>query len=186
METLEFKSSTAFRKWLMAKHATCDGVWLRIFKKDSGKKTVTHAEALDEALCFGWIDGQRKAHDELSFIQKFTPRRARSGWSKRNTLHVERLVKAGLMMPAGHKAIDAAKADGRWQNAYESPRDATVPEDFLKALGRDKKAKAFFETLNRANVFAIVYRLQTAKKPETRERRMQNILAMLSRGEKFH
>lgn len=186
METLAFKSSAAFRKWLAAHHDTADGIWLRIFKKVSGKKTVTYDEALDEALCFGWIDGLKKSYDEHSFIQRFTPRRARSGWSKRNTLLVERLTKAGLMMPAGIKAVDAARADGRWQAAYEPPHDAAPPEDFLKALSRDKKAKAFFETLNRANVYAIVYRLKTAKKPETRARRMQNILAMMSRGEKFH
>ena len=186
MKTLAFKSSADFRKWLTVNHDTVDGIWLRIFKKASGKKTITYDEALDEALCFGWIDGLKKTYDELSFIQRFTPRRARSGWSKRNTLHVERLTKAGLIMPAGIKAVEAAKVDGRWQAAYESPRDATPPEDFLRALGQDKKAKAFFESLNKANLYAIVYRLKTAKKPETRERRMQNILAMMSRGKKLH
>ena len=119
-------------------------------------------------------------------MQKFTPRRARSGWSKINTQHADRLIKARKMTPAGLAAIEAAKADGRWQAAYSSPRNATPPEDFLKALGRNKKARSFFATLNKANLYAIVYRLQTAKKPETRERRLQNILAMLSRGEKFH
>jgi uncharacterized protein YdeI (YjbR/CyaY-like superfamily) len=186
VKTLAFKSPADFRKWLAINHDTADGLWLRIFKKASGRKTVTYDEALDEALCFGWIDGLKKSYDELSFIQKFTPRRARSGWSKRNTVHVERLTKASLMMPAGIKAVEAAKADGRWEAAYESPRDATPPEDFLKALSRDKKAKAFFESLNKSNLYAIVYRLKTAKKPETRERRMKNILAMMSRGEKFH
>jgi uncharacterized protein YdeI (YjbR/CyaY-like superfamily) len=186
MKTLAFKSPADFRKWLTVNHDTVDGIWLRIFKKASGKKTVNYDEALDEALCFGWIDGLKKTYDELSFIQRFTPRRARSGWSKRNTVHVERLTKAGLMMPAGIKAVEAAKADGRWLAAYESPRDAEPPEDFLKALSRDKKAKVFFESLNKANLYAIVYRLKTAKKPETRERRMQNILVMMSRGEKFH
>ena len=186
METLAFKSAAAFRRWLAGGHQSVDGIWLRMFKKDSGQKTVTYAEALDEALCFGWIDGQRKTFDEHSFIQKFTPRRARSGWSKWNTQHAERLIKAGRMTPAGLAAIEAAKADGRWQAAYSSPRNATPPEDFLKALGRNKKAGSFFATLNKANLYAIVYRLQTAKKPETRERRMKNILAMLTRGEKFH
>ena len=170
----------------MTNHEKCDGIWLRLFKKDSGKATVTYAEALDQALCFGWIDGQVKSLDELSWVQKFTPRRTRSGWSKRNTELVERLAKAGLMMPAGLLAVEAAKADGRWHAAYDSPRNTKPPEDFLKALGKDKKAKAFFGTLNRANVYAIVYRLQTAKKPETRARRMEVILAMLGRGEKFH
>ncbi|HEV2692976.1 MAG TPA: YdeI/OmpD-associated family protein [Verrucomicrobiae bacterium] len=185
-QTSAFKSQADFRAWLMDNHDKCEGIWLRLFKKASGEATVTYAEALDEALCFGWIDGQKKSLDELSWIQKFTPRRARSGWSKRNTEHVERLTKAGLMMPAGILAVEAAKADGRWHTAYESPKNALPPEDFLKALGKDKKAKAFFETLNRANVYAIVYRLQTAKKAETRARRMAAILAMMKRGEKFH
>lgn len=167
-------------------HAGSDGVGLRIFKKDSGEKSITYAEALDEALCFGWIDGQKKAFDELSWVQKFTPRRAKSGWSKRNTEHVERLIKAGQMTRAGLEVVEAAKADGRWQAAYDSQRNAAPPEDFLKALAKDKKAKAFFATLNKANIYSIVYRLQTAKTPETREKRMKMILDMLSCGEKFH
>jgi len=186
LKQLGFKSAAAFRAWLTTNHGECDGIWLRLFKKDSGKATVTYAEALDQALCFGWIDGQVKALDGLSWIQKFTPRRARSVWSKRNTEHVERLTKAGLMMPAGLQQVEAAKADGRWAAAYESPKNAEPPADFLKALAKDKKAKAFFETLNKANVYAIVYRLQTAEKPETRVQRMEGILAMLGRGEKFH
>lgn len=186
MKTLTFKSAEAFRLWLGENHATCDGIWLRIFKKDSGRKTVTYAEALDQALCFGWIDGLKKSYDEHSWIQRFTPRRARSVWSKLNTEHVGRLNKAGQMAQAGLEAVKAAQADGRWQAAYDSARTAKPPEDFLAALGKNKKAKIFFESLNRANVYAITYRLQTAKKPETRERRMQNILAMLGRGEKFH
>jgi uncharacterized protein YdeI (YjbR/CyaY-like superfamily) len=186
MKTIAFKSAADFRAWLSENHDKIDGIWLRIFKKDSGKATVTYAEALDQALCFGWIDGQRKTYDADSFITKFTPRRAKSSWSKLNTQHVERLIKSGLMTPAGTAAVEAAKADGRWQAAYDSHRTATPPEDFLTALGKLKRAKAFFDTLNRANVYAIVYRLQTAKKPETREHRMKNILAMLARGEKFH
>lgn len=186
MKTLTFRSSAEFRSWLEENHAASDGIWLRIFKKDSGEKSITYAEALDQALCFGWIDGQKQSHDARSWLQKFTPRRAKSGWSKVNTEHVERLIKAGQMTRAGLEAVEAAKADGRWQAAYESPRNAEPPEDFLKALGKDKKAKAFFETLNKANVYAIVYRLQTAKKPETREKRVKTILEMLARGEKFH
>jgi len=186
LNPLTFKSSTEFRSWLEKHHAGSDGVWLRIFKKDSGRKSITYDEALDQALCYGWIDGQRRSFDALSYIQRFTPRRAKSAWSKRNTLHVERLVQSGQMTPAGLAAVEAAKADGRWQAAYESPRNATLPEDFLRALDKNRKAKAFFETLNRTNIYAIVYRLQTAKKPETRERRMKMILEMLGRGEKFH
>jgi len=161
-------------------------MWLRIFKKDSGEKTVTYAEALDQALCYGWIDGQKKTHDGLSWIQKFTPRRPKSSWSKLNTEHAERLIKAGSMTQAGLARIEAAKADGRWQTAYDSPRNAAPPEDFLVALRKNKKAKSFFETLNRINVYSIVYRLQTAKKPETRKKRMKLILEMMERGEKFH
>jgi uncharacterized protein YdeI (YjbR/CyaY-like superfamily) len=186
VKTIGFKSAAEFRRWLAAEHKTFEGIWLRIFKKDSGKKTVTYAEALDEALCFGWIDGQKLPYDDQSWLQKFTPRRARSGWSKLNTQHAERLIKTRKMTRAGLRAIEAARADGRWENAYESPRDATLPEDFLEALSRNKKAKAFFETLNKANVYAVVYLLQSAKKPETRERRMQTILTMMDRGEKFH
>jgi len=186
MQTLSFKSSAVFRRWLEKNHAACDGVWVRFFKKASGEKCVGYAAALDQALCFGWIDGQVKSYDAVSWIHKFTPRRARSGWSKLNIQHVERLTKAGAMRPAGLAAVAAAKADGRWEAAYDSPRNAQPPADFLKALAKNNKAKAFFETLNRANVYAIVYRLQTAKKPETRERRMKLILGMMGEGKRFH
>jgi uncharacterized protein YdeI (YjbR/CyaY-like superfamily) len=186
MKILRFKSSADFRLWLEKNHAHSDGIWLCFFKKASGKKSVNRAEAIDQALCHGWIDGQAKPFDELSWLQKFTPRRSRSGWSKLNTQHVERLVKSGEMTPAGMKAVEAAKADGRWTAAYASPRNAVPPEDFMKALAKNKKAQAFFETLNRANIYSIVYRLQTAKKPETREKRMKLILAMMRDGKKFH
>jgi uncharacterized protein YdeI (YjbR/CyaY-like superfamily) len=186
VQILEFKSSVDFRRWLEKNHAESDGIWLRFFKKHPGEKSLTHAEALDQALCYGWIDGQLKAFDKLSWLQKFTPRRSKSGWSKINTQHVERLIKAGVMAPPGHKAVEAAKADGRWQAAYDSPRNASPPADFLKELDKNAKAKAFFKTLNRANVYSIVYRLQTAKKPETRAKRMEVILAMMGQGKKFH
>lgn len=186
LKTLTFKSSVAFRDWLEKNHAATEGILMRIYKKDSGKPSITYAEALDQALCFGWIDGQRLPNDEHSHLQKFTPRRAKSGWSKLNTQHAERLIKSGHMTQPGLAAVEAAKADGRWQAAYESPRNAAPPEDFLKLLDKNKTAKAFFATINRTNIYAIVYRLQTAKKPETRERRMKQILEMLTRGEKFH
>jgi uncharacterized protein YdeI (YjbR/CyaY-like superfamily) len=185
-EILSFRSSADFRKWLAANHRRADGIWLRIFKKDSGEPTVTYAEALDEALCHGWIDGLKQSHDELSWRQRFTPRRPRSGWSKINTRHAERLIKAGRMKAAGQAQIDAAKKDGRWAAAYDSSSQATFPEDFLAAVRRNKKANAFFESLSKTNRYAIAYRLQTAKKPETRQRRMETILAMLNRGEAFH
>ncbi len=185
-EILHFRSPSEFRKWLSANHRQSDGIWLRLSKKDSGEPSVTYAEALDEVLCFGWIDGQKQRHDESSWLQRFTRRRPRSGWSKINTQHAERLVQTARMKAAGQAEIDAAKKDGRWTAAYDSPSKSTFPEDFLAALGRNKKAKAFFESLNQANRYAIAYRLQTAKKPETRQRRMETILAMLARGEAFH
>jgi len=186
LEILAFPTPAAFRKWLSANHRKSPGIWLRIYKKDSGTPTLTYAEALDEALCFGWIDGQKQTHDDLSWRQKFTPRRARSGWSKINTQHAERLIAANRMKPAGQAEIDAAKSDGRWAAAYDSQRSAAFPEDFLAAVARNPKSQAFFDSLTKANRYAIAYRLQTAKKPETRQRRMEVILDMLSRGEAFH
>ncbi len=186
METLHFKTALDFRHWLEQNHADSEGIWLRIFKKDSHEKSLTYAEALDQALCYGWIDGRKNTFDNLSWLQNFTPRRPKSGWSKRNTQNVERLIKAGEMTPAGMEAVEAAKADGRWETAYTSSRDAAPPEDFLKELSKNQKAEAFFNTLNKANVYAIVYRLETAKKPETREKRMKMILAMLEQGKTFH
>lgn len=183
---LAFASPREWQAWLARQHAGSTGVWLRIYKKASGTASVTYAEALDVALCFGWIDSQKRPKDALSWLQRFGPRRARSGWSRINTRHAERLVKAGKMKPAGLREVEAAKADGRWQRAYDSPGAAAVPADFLAALSRNKKAKAFFEGLNKANTYAIAYRLQTAKRPETREKRMRDILAMLARGEEFH
>jgi uncharacterized protein YdeI (YjbR/CyaY-like superfamily) len=185
-EILPFRSSSEFRRWLTANHRQSEGIWLRIFKKDSGEPTITYAEALDEALCFGWIDGQKQRHDESSWLQRFTPRRAKSGWSKINTQHAQRLLQAGRMRASGRTQIDAAKKDGRWTAAYDSPSNATIPEDFLAEMGKNKKAKDFFESLNKSNRYAIAYRLQTAKKPETRQRRVEMILAMLTRGEAFH
>jgi uncharacterized protein YdeI (YjbR/CyaY-like superfamily) len=183
---LSFRSPPEFRKWLAANHDKSDGIWLRIFKKNSETASVTYAEALDEALCFGWIDGQKQKHDDQSWLQKFTRRRAKSGWSRINTGHAERLIKAGRMKAPGQAEVNAAKKDGRWKAAYDSPSNASFPDDFLAALGKDPKAKAFFDSLNKANRYAISYRLQTAKKPETRAKRMGMILGMLARGEAFH
>jgi len=186
LEVLAFPSAKAWRQWLAKHHKTSDGIWLRLFKKTSDTVSVTYAEALDEALCYGWIDGQLKSHDAQSWLRKFTPRRARSIWSKKNLAHVARLTRAGRMKAAGRKALAAAKVDGRLKVAYDAPSKSEVPKDFLAALSKNAKARAFFATLNRANVYAITFRLQTAKKPETREKRMKAILAMLAKGEKFH
>lgn len=181
-----FRSARAFRTWLTKEHGRSEGLLLRIYKKDSGVVSITYAEALDQALCFGWIDGQKLPFDETSWLQKFTPRRARSGWSRRNTVHVERLMQAGQMNPAGMREVDAAKADGRWTSAYDSPSEASMPKEFLTALARNVRAKKFFSTLSRANLYAIAYRLQTAKRPETKAKRIRLIVDMLARGETFH
>jgi uncharacterized protein YdeI (YjbR/CyaY-like superfamily) len=185
-DILGFRSASEFRKWLAGNHRTSKGIWLRIYKKDSGDATVTYAEALDEALCYGWIDGQKQKYDAASWLQKYTPRRRRSAWSKINTQHAERLISAGRMTPSGQAEIAAAKKDGRWKTAYDSPSKTTFPEEFLAVLSKNKKAQAFFGSLNKANRYAISYRLQTAKKPETKARRMKMILEMLRKGEAFH
>jgi uncharacterized protein YdeI (YjbR/CyaY-like superfamily) len=181
-----FATAEAWRTWLQKNQTKTEGLWLRIYKKDSGKKTVMYAEALDEALCYGWIDGQKKKYDAESFLQKFTPRRPKSMWSKRNQEHVERLIKERRMTAAGKAAIDAAKNDGRWDKAYDSPSTMTMPEDFLKMLKKDKKAYAFFKTLNKTDTYAIAWRLQSASKPETRAKRMESILSLLKEGKKLH
>lgn len=183
---LTFKNSEEFEVWLSEHHRKANGLWLQIFKKAANKKGITRKEALDEALCFGWIDGQAKKLDEESYLQKFTPRRPGSLWSKRNTEHIARLTNLGKMKPAGMKEVEEAKADGRWEKAYDPPSEMTVPEDFLSELSNYPKAKDFFESLNKTNKYAITWRLQTAKKQETRERRMEEILKMLSEGKKFH
>ena len=181
-----FASEAAFEKWLEANHASSPGLWLQFFKKSATRKALMHKGALDVALCYGWIDGQLKKFDDSSYLHKFTPRGAKSVWSKVNRGHVERLKKEGRMRPAGLAAVAAAKKNGRWDGAYDSPSNMEMPADFLKALAKNKKAKAFFDTLDRANRYAIAWRLQTAKKPETRKKRMDAIIAMLGRKEKFH
>lgn len=180
-----FKTSELFEAWV-AKNAGSKGIWLRVYKKDSGIPSITITEALDVALCYGWIDGQRNKYDEESYIQKYTPRRPKGLWSKKNIENTDRLIKAGRMTAGGLKEIAAAKADGRWAAAYDSPANSQVPEDFLKAVKKNKAAWTFFQTLNKTNLFAICWRLQTAKKPETREKRMHSIIAKLEKGEKFH
>ncbi len=186
MQILSLESSSGWEAWLESNHATSAGVWLQIFRKDSGKPSIGYLEAVDRALRYGWIDGQSKSHDSLSWIQKFTPRRPKSVWSKINTERVERLLKEGKMKPAGLAAVEAAKQDGRWGAAYDPPSQAKIPKQFFQALSKNRKAKAFFDTLNRTNLYSIAWRLQTAKKPETRARRMEAILEMLANGKKFH
>lgn len=183
---LAFESQAVWKAWL-SKHAdTLDGLWIRFYKKASGVPTVTYREALDEALCYGWIDGQVKRFDELSYIQRFTPRRKRSNWSKINTEHVSRLMRLSKMKPRGLLEVEKAKEDGRWDRAYESPSTMKVPEDFLYELSKHKKAEVFFLSLNKANKFAIAYQLKDAKRPETRQRRLKKFLDMMNRGEKLY
>jgi uncharacterized protein YdeI (YjbR/CyaY-like superfamily) len=186
LEILPFKSPQEWEKWLTKNHASSQGIWIKYFKKTSGTASITYAEALDGALCYGWIDGQGDKYDEKAWLQKFTPRRPRSGWSKNNTAHAERLIQAGRMKPAGLSQIEAAQKDGRWAKAYHPQSTATLPEDFLREVNKNKKAKAFLATLNRVNVYAIIYRLHNAKKPGTREKRFKQYLAMLAKGEKLH
>ncbi len=184
--TLAFETAETFETWLDQNHEHSTGLWLKIFKKDAGEKTISYAEALEVALCYGWIDGQKQAFDERAWLQKFCPRSAKSMWSKINIGHVERLIQAGRMRPAGLKAVEKAKADGRWEKAYDSPSNMTIPEDFLQELSKNKIAEAFFMGLNKTNLFSIGFRLQTAKKQETRDKRMKKIIDMLAKGEKFH
>lgn len=185
-DMIAFRTPKVFLTWLKKNYSREEGIWLRFFKKDSGVKSITYAEALDEALCYGWIDGQVKKYDADSWIQKFTPRRMKSLWSQKNREHVARLVREKRMMPPGLAVVEAAKADGRWDNAYASPSAAAVPEYFLNTLKKNAKARAFFETLNKTNRYAIIWRLETAKKEETRVRRMVKIIRMLEDGRKFH
>lgn len=173
--------------WLSKHHqGTPQGIWLKMYKKSSGKKSITHGEALDEALCYGWIDAMAKSYDEESYIQRFVPRREKSMWSKRNTEHIARLTMLGKMKPSGIEQVGKAKIDGRWDRAYDSPTNTVIPGDFLEELAKNTNAQKFFGTLNKTNTYAIAWRLQTAKKPETRQRRMEKIIAMLARGEKFY
>jgi uncharacterized protein YdeI (YjbR/CyaY-like superfamily) len=181
-----FASAAEFEEWLDANHPTVPGVWLKIAKKATGIDTVTHAEALEIALCYGWIDGQRQAHDEQWFLQRFTPRKPRSRWSRINRDKATALIESGAMKPAGLREVERAKADGRWDAAYEGQRSATVPGDLQAALDANPKAREFFGTLSSQNRYAILYRLQDAKRPETRARRLEKFVAMLNRGETLH
>lgn len=183
---LFFASPQAWEAWLDEHHAQPRGVWLKIAKKGAGIASVSYAEALDAALCYGWIDGQRRSYDDSFFLQKFTPRRAKSVWSQINTQKVEQLVAAGRMKPAGLREIEAARQDGRWAAAYQSQKNLTVPDDFLAELDAHPEARAFFETLNKVNRYAICYRIQTARKPETRKARIDKFIAMLEAGEKLY
>jgi uncharacterized protein YdeI (YjbR/CyaY-like superfamily) len=186
LPTVPFESKKKWAAWLAKQHDKSAGVWLKLAKKDSGFASVTYEEALDVALCYGWIDGQKRGFDDKYWLQKFTPRGPKSIWSKINTEKAEKLIASGQMKPAGLKAVEAARQDGRWEAAYSSQKNISVPEDFQAALEKNKKAKAYFATLNSANRYAILFRIQTAKKTETRAKRIQQFIEMLDRGEKLH
>lgn len=186
LPTLLFATPADFEAWLERRHAEPDGIWLKIAKKGVEETSVTYAEALELALCFGWIDSQKRGLDERHFLQRFTPRRPRGRWSKINREKAEALLAAGRVRPAGLAEIDAAKADGRWEAAYAGQRSAKVPLDLQRELDANPAAAEFFAGLDGANRYAVIYRLDEAKKPETRERRLHKFIAMLARGEKIH
>jgi uncharacterized protein YdeI (YjbR/CyaY-like superfamily) len=186
LQIVSFNSPTDFDNWLELNRINTKGIWVRFFRKNSGITSITYDEALDVALCYGWIDGQVKKHDENSYLQKFTPRRPKSMWSKRNVDHITRLETEGRMKPSGMIEVEKAKKDGRWESAYDSQGKMVVPVDFIELLSKNKKAFDFFESLNKTNKYSIGWRLQTAKNPETREKRIMEIINMMNKGEKFH
>ena len=181
-----FPSRAAWRAWLSAEHERSDGVWLKLAKRGSGIASVSHDEALDVALCFGWIDGQRVGFDEAWYLQRFTPRRKASRWSQRNRDKVLALIEAGEMSPSGLAEIERARADGRWDAAYPGRAGMTVPDDLRAALEDDAAASAAFDALDGTNRYSILYRVHDAKRPETRARRIATFVAMLARGETPH
>ena len=184
---LVVRDAAAWRTWLAGHHADPVGVWLVLAKKGTEKPTsLTYDQALEEALCHGWIDGQAGRRDEATYRQRFTPRRRRSAWSKRNTGIAERLIAEDRMRPAGHAEVERAKADGRWEAAYAGPASMEVPADLAEALAAEPKAQAMFEGLNSQNRYAILYRIVTAKRADTRARKIEEFVAMLSRGETVH
>jgi uncharacterized protein YdeI (YjbR/CyaY-like superfamily) len=186
LPTVSFASRAEWAAWLAEHHDDLDGVWLTFAKKGSGIESVAYAEAVEVALCYGWIDGQAAAGDDAHWRQRFTPRRARSRWSKINRDRATALIERGEMQPAGLREIERAKADGRWEAAYDGARSATVPEDLQAALDADGRAREFFATLDSANRYAILYRVQDAKRPETRARRIEKYVAMLREHRKLH
>jgi uncharacterized protein YdeI (YjbR/CyaY-like superfamily) len=182
----EFASKDEWAAWLEDQHVTSTGVWVRFAKKGSGAVSVTYAEAVEVALCYGWIDSQARSLDDRFYLQRFTPRRARSKWSKVNCAKATDLIERGLMRPAGLREVERAKADGRWDAAYDAPSTATVPDDLRAELDRSPAAAEFFATLSSQNRYAILHRIQDAKKPETRARRIAKFVAMLAEGRKIY
>jgi uncharacterized protein YdeI (YjbR/CyaY-like superfamily) len=185
-DALAFETPEDLAGWLAEHHATSGELWIRIYKQGAGQRSVTWTDCVVEAIRFGWIEGLKRAGDEISYLQRLTPRRSGSNWSARNRDHAERLIAEGRITPAGFAHVEAARAEGHWDTAYEGSAAMVIPQDFLNALAALPEAEAFFRTLDRKNLYPIYYRLQTAKRPETRARRMQQILEQLARGERFH
>jgi uncharacterized protein YdeI (YjbR/CyaY-like superfamily) len=183
---LLFADAAEFEAWLEENHTAPQGIWLKLAKKGAAEPSVTYGEAVELGLCFGWIDSQARAFDEQHYLQRFTPRRPRGKWSKINREKAQALIAADRVRPAGMAEIEAARADGRWEAAYEGQRTAKVPDDLQRELDANAAAREFFEGLDSANRYAVIYRLNDAKKPETRERRLRKFVAMLERGEKIH
>ncbi|GAC1317208.1 MAG: YdeI/OmpD-associated family protein [Collimonas sp.] len=181
-----FEQQKDWAAWLKKNHDKSAGVWLRLAKKNSGRNSVSYPDALESALCYGWIDGQKKSDDDDFWLQKFTPRSSRSIWSRINREKALQLIESGRMMPSGLKGVERARADGRWDAAYDSAGTSTVPADFQAALDASPRAQEFFASLNSSNRYAVLFRIQTAKKAETRARRIQDYISMLERHEKFH
>jgi len=181
--TKSFLTPEKLADWLEANHASESELWVKVFKKKTGKKSVIWSEIVTEALCWGWIDGMKKSIDDEAYLQRITPRQPRSSWSKRNRENALRLISEGRMSPSGMTEVEAAKADGRWENAYAPASESEVPADFVKAVERNSKAKRFYKTLNNSSRFVITSGLTSARKPETRERRFQEFIDMLVRGE---
>jgi uncharacterized protein YdeI (YjbR/CyaY-like superfamily) len=186
LPVMSFGSTDAWDAWLAVHHADSPGLWLKIAKKGAAGTTISYSDALDVALCHGWIDGQKGRHDDDYWLQRFTPRKAASKWSKINTERVTALTASGRMRPAGLREVERAQADGRWEQAYESQSRIAVPEDLARALAANERASAFFATLDSANRYAILYRISAAKRPETRAKRIDTYVAMLSEHKKIH
>ena len=186
LQTLPFVDQSTWERWLKTHHRSSSGIWMQLAKASTGERSITYGEAIEVALCYGWIDGQRRSHTARSWLIKFVPRGKKSIWSKINREKAMALIDAGRMQDAGLAAIESAKADGRWTKAYDSPRTAKVPSDLQAALDRKPRAKAFFATLESRNRYAILWRVQTAKLPATRAKRIAQCIEMLEQGKKFH
>ncbi len=185
-KVMAFRSDAEWERWLSKNHSRSSGIWMRMFRKHYKGPAIKGSGALDVALCYGWITGQARSYDDVSCLWRFCPRRPKSIWSKINTGHAERLIREGRMKPAGLRQIEEAKKDGRWQRAYSPPSTAVLPRDFMAKLNRNSKAKAFLKTINRANRYALIFRIENSKSADLRAKKIAEIVAMLEKGKTFH